>query len=109
MASLMKWLPIVAPPNVVTYTIIMHSLARSHRFEEALSIVEKMKLSGCKPDTLFYYSLIGILGRAGQVCEASQIFQVEMQVNGVGRNLSTYDTMISIFAVMTEKKMHQVS
>jgi len=75
----------------------MHSLARSRRFEKALSIVGKMKLSGCKPDTLFYNSLIGILGRAGQVCEASQIFRVEMQVNGVNRILSTYNTMISIF------------
>lgn len=85
------------PPNVVTYNIIMHSLARSRKLEEALGIVEKMKLSGCKPDTLFYNSLIGILGRAGQVCEASQIFGVEMQRNGADRNLSTYNTMISIF------------
>lgn len=85
------------PPNVVTYTTIMHSLAKSCKFEEALHIVEKMKLSGCKPDTLFYNSLINILGHAGQLGKASQIFGVEMQANGISRNLSTYNTMISIF------------
>ncbi|XP_020258978.1 pentatricopeptide repeat-containing protein At3g04130, mitochondrial-like, partial [Asparagus officinalis] len=84
-------------PNVVTYTIIMHSLAKSRKFEEAISIVEKMRMSGCKPDTHFYNSLINILGLAGQVGEASHIFGVEMQMNGVSRNLSTYNTMISVF------------
>lgn len=84
-------------PNVVTYTTIMRALTKARKFEEALSIVEKVKSSGCKPDTLFYNCLIDILGGAGQVCEASQVFGVEMQMNGVARNLSTYNTMISIF------------
>ncbi|XP_020258979.1 pentatricopeptide repeat-containing protein At3g04130, mitochondrial-like [Asparagus officinalis] len=84
-------------PNVVTYTIIMHSLAKSRKFEEAISIVKKMRMSGCKPDTHFYNSLINILGLADQVGEASHIFGVEMQMNRVSRNLSTYNTMISVF------------
>lgn len=85
------------PPNVITYTTFMHALAKSHKFEEALNIAGKIKLSGCKPDTLFYNSLINILGRAGQVREASHIFGIEMQKIGISRNLSTYNTMISIF------------
>lgn len=66
-------------------------------FEEALSVSHRMKSSGCKPDTLFYNSLINVLGNAGHLSEASQVFQVEMPMNGVPRSLATYNTMISIF------------
>ncbi|KAL6634689.1 hypothetical protein ACP70R_027360 [Stipagrostis hirtigluma subsp. patula] len=83
-------------PNVITYTMIMTSLAKCERFEEALNVSHKMKSSGCKPDTLFYNSLINLLGNAGHLFEASQVFHVEMPMNGVPRNLSTYNTMISI-------------
>ncbi|KAL6899356.1 hypothetical protein ACP4OV_006014 [Aristida adscensionis] len=83
-------------PNVITYTMIMTSLAKCERFEEALSISHRMKSSGCKPDTLFYNSLINLLGKAGHLFEASQVFRVEMPRNGVPRNLTTYNTMISI-------------
>ncbi|XP_020111965.1 pentatricopeptide repeat-containing protein At3g04130, mitochondrial isoform X2 [Ananas comosus] len=85
------------PPNVVTYTTIMNSLAKLGNFDEALGMVDRMKSSGCKPDTLFYNSLINILGRGGQVHEASKVFEVEMEMNGIGRSVSTYNTMISIF------------
>lgn len=84
-------------PNVITYTMIMTSLSKCHMFEEALSVSNRMKSSGCKPDTLFYNSLINVLGNAGYLSEASQVFQVEMPMNGVPRSLATYNTMISIF------------
>ncbi|KQK00206.1 pentatricopeptide repeat-containing protein At3g04130, mitochondrial [Brachypodium distachyon] len=84
-------------PNVITYTMIMTSLAKCHMFEEALSVSHRMKSSGCKPDTLFYNSLINLLGKAGHLSEASQVFQVEMPMNGVPRSLATYNTMISVF------------
>ncbi|TVU03507.1 hypothetical protein EJB05_50945, partial [Eragrostis curvula] len=83
-------------PNVITYTMIMTSLAKCERFEEALNVSHRMKSSGCKPDTLFYNSLINLLGKAGHLYEASQVFRVEMPMNGVPRNLATYNTMISI-------------
>lgn len=85
------------PPNVITYTMVMTSLAKCHMFEEALSVSHRMKSTGCKPDTLFYNSLINLLGKAGHLSEASQVFQVEMLMNGVPRSLATYNTMISIF------------
>ena len=84
-------------PNVITYTMIMTSLAKCERFEEALSVSHRMKSSGCKPDTLFYNSLINLLGKSGHLFEASQVFRVEMPMNGVSHNLATYNTMISIF------------
>lgn len=84
-------------PNVITYTMIMTSLAKCERFEEALSVSHRMKSSGCKPDTLFYNSLINVLGKADHLPEASQVFQVEMPMNGVPRSLATYNTMISTF------------
>ncbi|CAA6659662.1 unnamed protein product [Spirodela intermedia] len=84
-------------PNVVTYTIVMHSLAKSHGYEAALQIVDRMNTSGCKPDTLFYNSLIYVLGRAGRLSEASRVFEMDMHLNGVTADLSTYNTMISAF------------
>ncbi|KAL5207615.1 hypothetical protein ABZP36_032050 [Zizania latifolia] len=84
-------------PNVITYTMIMASLAKCERFEEALSVSHRMKSSGCKPDTLFYNSLINLLGKSSHMFEASQVFRVEMPLNGVSRNLVTYNTMISMF------------
>lgn len=84
-------------PNVVTYTIVMHSLAKSHGYEAALQIVDRMNASGCKPDTLFYNSLIYVLGRAGRLSEASRVFERDMHLNGVKADLSTYNTMISVF------------
>lgn len=83
-------------PNIITYTMVMTSLAKSHMFEEALSVSHRMKSTGCKPDTLFYNSLIDLLGKAGHLTEASQVFKVEMPMNGVPRSLATYNTMISI-------------
>ncbi|OVA20466.1 Pentatricopeptide repeat [Macleaya cordata] len=85
------------PPNVVTYTTLMHSLAKSEEFEEALQIYERMKLVGCKPDTLFYNSLIHVLGRAGRLKDAAHVFEVEMPMNNIAPNSSTYNTMISMF------------
>jgi len=76
--------------------MIMTSLAKCERFEEALSVSDRMRSSGCEPDTLFYNSLINLLGKAGHLFEASQVFRVEMPRNGVPRNLATYNTMISI-------------
>ncbi|XP_029120488.1 small ribosomal subunit protein mL104 (rPPR9) [Elaeis guineensis] len=84
-------------PNVVTYTTIMNSLANSGKLEEALGVVKRMKSSGCELDILFYNSLINILGKAGRLREAAHIFDIDMQRNGIRRNLSTYNTMISIF------------
>ncbi|KAG1338426.1 putative Pentatricopeptide repeat-containing protein, mitochondrial [Cocos nucifera] len=84
-------------PNVVTYTTIMNSFANTGKLEEALGIVKRMKSSGCKLDILFYNSLINILGKAGRLHEAAHIFDIDMQRNGIRRNLSTYNTMISIF------------
>lgn len=84
-------------PNVITYTMIMTSLAKCNMFEDALSISHRMKSSGCKPDTLYYNSLINLLGKAGHLSEASQVFKVEMPMNGVPHSLATYNTMISIF------------
>jgi pentatricopeptide repeat protein len=83
-------------PNVITYTMIMTSLAKCEMFEEALGVSNRMKSSGCKPDTLFYNSLVNLLGKAGHLFQASQVFRVEMPMNGVPRNLVTYNTMISI-------------
>ncbi|KAL5717753.1 hypothetical protein ACHQM5_010721 [Ranunculus cassubicifolius] len=84
-------------PNVVTYTILMYSLTKSNEFEEALQVYEKMKSVKCKPDTLFYNALIHVLGRAGQLREASHVFEVEMPMNGIIPNTSTYNTMIAMF------------
>ncbi|WOL03497.1 hypothetical protein Cni_G12217 [Canna indica] len=83
-------------PNIITYTTLMNLHAKSRQLDEALSIVDKVKSAGCKPDTLFYNSLINILGRTGQLSEALHIYEVEMKMNGVHRNTSTYNTMISI-------------
>ncbi|KAF8378146.1 hypothetical protein HHK36_029483 [Tetracentron sinense] len=85
------------PPNVITYTTIMCSLAKSDEFEEALKIGERMKSVGCKPDTLYYNSLIHILGRAGRLREAAHVFEVEMPLNAIAPNSSTYNSMISLF------------
>uniref|UniRef100_A0A1D1YSX2 Pentatricopeptide repeat-containing protein At3g04130, mitochondrial n=1 Tax=Anthurium amnicola TaxID=1678845 RepID=A0A1D1YSX2_9ARAE len=92
------------PPNVVTYTIVMHSLAKSEEYEAALKIVDRMRAAGCKPDTLFYNSMIYVLGRAGRLSEASHLFEVDMHLNGVAPNLSTYNTMISIFCYRLRDK-----
>ncbi|KAK3154560.1 hypothetical protein QOZ80_2BG0192130 [Eleusine coracana subsp. coracana] len=83
-------------PNVITYTMIMTSLVKCEMFEEALGVSHRMKSSGCKADTLFYNSLINLFGKAGHLFEASQVFRVEMPMNGVPRNLVTYNTMISV-------------
>ncbi|XP_058093189.1 pentatricopeptide repeat-containing protein At3g04130, mitochondrial-like isoform X2 [Magnolia sinica] len=91
-------------PNVVTYTTIMHSLAKSQETEEALQIFERMKADGCKPDTVFYNSLIYILGKAGQLSKAVHVFEVEMCKNGISPNVSTYNTMISVFCHHSEER-----
>uniref|UniRef100_A0A2N9FS87 Pentacotripeptide-repeat region of PRORP domain-containing protein n=1 Tax=Fagus sylvatica TaxID=28930 RepID=A0A2N9FS87_FAGSY len=85
------------PPNVVTFTTILCSMAKSEEFEEAWHLVDRMKLAGCKPDTLFYNSLIYTLGRAGYVQEAVHIFEVEMPRTGANPNTSTYNSVIGIF------------
>ncbi|XP_010269891.1 PREDICTED: pentatricopeptide repeat-containing protein At3g04130, mitochondrial isoform X2 [Nelumbo nucifera] len=92
------------PPNIVTYTTIMYSLAKSDEFDEALQIHKRMKSVGCKPDTLFYNALIYILGRAGQVQDAVRVFEVDMPMNGVLPNSSTYNTMISMFCHHSEEQ-----
>ncbi|PIA51364.1 hypothetical protein AQUCO_01100291v1 [Aquilegia coerulea] len=84
-------------PNVVTYTTLMCSLAKSDEFEEALQVYEMMKSDNCKPDTLFYNALIHVLKRAGKMREAAHVFEVEMPMNGIIPNTSTYNTMIAMF------------
>ncbi|PKA57809.1 Pentatricopeptide repeat-containing protein [Apostasia shenzhenica] len=86
-----------SPPNVVSYTILINSLARSQNIEELLNVVNRMESYGCKPDTRFYNTLINILGKAGRLNDASHIFDVEMRMNGVYPDLSTYNIMISLF------------
>jgi pentatricopeptide repeat protein len=61
-----------------------------------LNIVQRMKNTGCAPDTLFYNSLLYILSKAGRWNEAWNIFELEMDVNGMPHNLSTYNTMVLI-------------
>ncbi|KAG0491137.1 hypothetical protein HPP92_008000 [Vanilla planifolia] len=85
------------PPNAVTYTIVIKSLARSHDVEDVLNVVNRMKSSGCSPDTRFYNTLINILGNAGRLDDALHIFDGVMELNGVCRDLSSYNIMISLF------------
>ncbi|WRX14467.1 Pentatricopeptide repeat - like 10 [Theobroma cacao] len=84
------------PPNAVTYTTVMSSLLKAEMFEEALQISLRLKTAGCKPDTLFYNCLIHVLGRAGQVKDAAEVFEVEMPKIGVAPNTSTYNCMIAM-------------
>lgn len=60
--------------RMLSHTIVMHSLAKSEEYEPALQIVDRIKSTGCKSDTLFYNSLIYVLGRAGRLSEASHTF-----------------------------------
>ncbi|KAF2292851.1 hypothetical protein GH714_029328 [Hevea brasiliensis] len=83
-------------PNVVTYTSVMSALAKSEKYEEALEIAQRMRLVGCKPDALFYNSLIHSLGRAGRPQEAVRIFEEEMPSTGIPPNTSTYNSMIAM-------------
>lgn len=75
-------------PNVITFTTVAHSFTKCGDFNGAFKAAEKMKLFGCRPDTLFYNALIYALGRAGQVEDAVDVFTKET---------STYNTMISMF------------
>ena len=84
-------------PNVVTYTVIMHLLAKSHRYDAALNVVDRMNVTGCKPDRIFFNSLIYVLGKAGRLTEAIRVFERDMDQNGVTPDLTTYNTVISIF------------
>ena len=49
--------------NVVSYTTIIAFMAKSQNVDEALQLVQRMKLARCKHDIFFYNSLIHILGR----------------------------------------------
>lgn len=93
-----------SPPNIVTYTTMMSYLVRSYKPDKALSIVDKMKVYGCKPDTVFYNCLINTLGKLGKVQEAYQVFGFEMQNEGVNRNSSTYNTMISLLCTHSREQ-----
>ncbi|KAI4340655.1 hypothetical protein MLD38_025467 [Melastoma candidum] len=85
------------PPNIVTYTTVMHALAKADEYEDALALVERVKASRCEPDALFFNSWIYVLGRAGRVEDAVRVFELEMPNSGVLPNLSTYNTMTSMY------------
>ncbi|XP_078433648.1 pentatricopeptide repeat-containing protein At3g04130, mitochondrial-like [Wolffia australiana] len=91
-------------PNVVTYTIAMHSVAKIHGYEAAKRIVDRMNASGCKPDRIFFNSLIFVLGRAGRLAEAARVFDKDMNLNGVAPDISTYNTMISLFCHYSDEE-----
>ncbi|KAL5991153.1 hypothetical protein ACLOJK_012059 [Asimina triloba] len=91
-------------PNVVTYTTVMHAHAKSQETEAALQIFERTKAEGCKLDVVFYNSLISMLGKAGDLSRAFHVFNVEMRESGIPANVSTYNTLISIFCFHSQEQ-----
>ncbi|KAJ7979691.1 Pentatricopeptide repeat-containing protein [Quillaja saponaria] len=82
------------PPNVVTYTVVMHALGKAKQINAALEVYEKMKHNGCVPDVSFYSSLIFILGQTGRLKDAPDVFE-DMSKHGVSPDVLTYNSMIS--------------
>ncbi|XLS93071.1 hypothetical protein HN51_069079 [Arachis hypogaea] len=92
-------------PDAFSYTTFVESYCREKDFRKVDRVMEEMrgngctpnamKVDGCVPDTAFYSSLIFILGKAGRIKDARDVFE-DMPKQGVVRDVMTYNTMISI-------------
>jgi len=88
----MKWKHKGAQQMLLLTPPSLFFLAKSQNFEEALQLAQRMKSAECKPDTVFYNSLMGELVDFRRPL----IFFEEMPNTGVSRDPSTYNSMIAM-------------
>lgn len=79
------------------FTALMSAYSRSGLFDEAFSILEKMKKNpDCQPD-VFTYSIL--IKSCLQVCDftKAQYLLSDMKIQGIKPNTITYNTLIDAY------------
>ncbi|KAK9714193.1 hypothetical protein RND81_06G078600 [Saponaria officinalis] len=80
--------------NVLILNRIIFSFAETRQIKKALHIFEYMKILKCKPDLFTYNTILGILGRAGQLDEMLLEFASMKEANIIP-DIVTYNTLLN--------------
>lgn len=82
------------PMTSTRFTVLIMGYGRAGMLDEAIDILERMKMYGCTPDLKHYNCVLDALTKADEL-EASQSLYTHMLHMGIVPNVVTYTIMIS--------------
>ena len=82
-------------PNNITYSTLLHRFCEEGKLQEALKILDRMKLQGMKPDAGLYGKVISSVCNICKFQEAAN-FLDEMVLGGVSPNRLTWSLHVRI-------------
>lgn len=96
-------------PDVVTYGILINHLCKIRRVDEAIEVLEKMKVDAeenggisVEPDVVLYNTLIDGLCKVGRQEEALVLMEKMKSEDGCSPTTSTYNTIMDGFCKVGE-------
>ncbi|KAL6639046.1 hypothetical protein ACP70R_022776 [Stipagrostis hirtigluma subsp. patula] len=86
----------ICPPDVVTYTSIMHSYSICGQAENCKAVFDMMIAEGVKPNIVSYNALLGAYASHGMHMEALKTFKLLKQ-NGLRPDIVTYTSLLNAY------------
>lgn len=84
-------------PNKITYNLLISYYRNLDRLEDALTLFERMKAAGIRPDASIYTTLIAALCKRGNFSLAEEMWQEVQTIENLVPDLYMYNTMIKCF------------
>ncbi|KAL2641609.1 hypothetical protein R1flu_009196 [Riccia fluitans] len=83
-------------PDEITYNCMINAYTSENRLEEALLVLDSMKIDKFLPNVVTYTGLLNAYGKAGQLDKAEDLFE-EMKRNGCAPNTWTYNALLKAY------------
>ncbi|KAK2991658.1 hypothetical protein RJ640_025127 [Escallonia rubra] len=84
--------------DVVSWTSIIVGMAQHGRAEEALSLYDKMILTGLKPNEVTFVGLVYACSHVGLVSKGRQLFKSMVEDYGLSPSLLHYTCLLDLFS-----------
>ncbi|MCH99054.1 pentatricopeptide repeat-containing protein, partial [Trifolium medium] len=92
-------------PNIITYNIIIESLCKSKKVNEAVDLLEEMKSKGLTPDVVSFGTLITGFCKIGNLDGAYRLFSGMEKQYDVCHTTATYNIIVGAFSEQLNMKM----
>ncbi|CAN1220233.1 Pentatricopeptide repeat-containing protein At1g09900 [Linum perenne] len=79
-------------PDTYIYNILINSMFRQGRFEQAMKLLDEMRSKGCEPNAFICRSVVNWLCKDGRLDEA---FEFVTSNNGFRRHVDLYNTVLN--------------